>query len=74
MFKNPVTSFTVDKASSLEGSMAGYLGPKVKFCGHIVSNKGITMDPDKLRALRDFKVPCNVTDTKSFLGLLATFG
>ena len=48
-------------------------GSSVSFCGHIVSDKGIMMDPNKLRALRDFRVPRDRTDTKSFLGLLQTF-
>ena len=49
------------------------IGSSVMFCGHIVSDKGIMMNPDKLRALRDFPVPRDKTDTKSFLGLLQTF-
>ena len=48
-------------------------GDSIRFSGHIVSAKGILMDPDKLRALRDFSRPKDKTDTKSFLGLLGTF-
>ena len=43
---------------------------KVKFAGYIVSDKGIEADPEKLRAISHFPKPTNITDLRSFLGLV----
>ena len=50
------------------------IGHSVKFAGFIVSAKGISPDPDKLKALRDFPIPHNVTTLRSFLGLANYLG
>ena len=52
------------------------IGQEVKFGGHIISAQGVKADPDKTKAIRDFKTPGNITDLRSFLGLanqLASF-
>jgi hypothetical protein len=41
----------------------------VTFLGHIVSGDGIKMDPAKLRSIKTFPVPVNVSQVRSFLGL-----
>jgi len=42
---------------------------EVLFLGHIVSKQGIAVDPAKVAAVQDWKVPKNVTEVRSFLGL-----
>ncbi len=42
---------------------------KVSFAGYIVGADGIRADPDKLKAVRGFPKPTNITDLRSFLGL-----
>ncbi len=42
----------------------------VKFAGYIVSSSGIQADPDKIKAIRHFPKPTNLTDLRSFLGLV----
>ena len=37
--------------------------------GHVVSTKGLSPDPAKVQAVRDWKMPESVTDIRSFLGL-----
>jgi len=39
------------------------------FLGHIVSRSGISVCPDKVRAVREFPVPQNMKELRSFLGL-----
>jgi len=39
------------------------------FLGHIISDKGISMDPSKVSAIMDWPTPKNVTEIQSFLGL-----
>jgi len=40
----------------------------VEFLGYIVSSKGITMDPAKIKAVQDWPAPKNIKDIQSFLG------
>jgi hypothetical protein len=42
---------------------------KVPFLGHVVSPEGITVDPDKVREVLDWKSPTSVSEVRSFLGL-----
>ena len=42
---------------------------EVSFLGHIVSVKGIRVDPIKIKAVVNWKPPRNVTEVRSFLGL-----
>ena len=39
------------------------------FLGHIVSAEGIRVDPMKIEAIVNWKLPRNVTEVRSFLGL-----
>ena len=39
------------------------------FWGHIVSEKGISVDPFKIEVLSQWKQPGNPTEVRSFLGL-----
>ncbi|XP_073152945.1 uncharacterized protein [Henckelia pumila] len=41
----------------------------ISFLGHIVSAKGIEVDPSKVEAVRNWDVPKNATEIRSFLGL-----
>ena len=42
---------------------------EVSFLGHIVSHHGVSMQQHKVAAVRAWKVPVNVTEVRSFLGL-----
>jgi hypothetical protein len=41
----------------------------VSFLGHVVSKKGIKVDPATVEAISEWKQPENVTEVQSFLGL-----
>ena len=41
---------------------------RVKYLGHVVSEHGVETDPDKTQALRDWPIPTNVRETRTFLG------
>jgi len=43
---------------------------KLKFLGHILSDKGIEVDHDKIDAIKSFRDPINKEKTRSFLGLV----
>ena len=44
--------------------------PVVKFCGFMLSSEGISADPERVRAIADFPTPANITDLRSFMGLV----
>ena len=46
-------------------------GTRVLFAGYIISDKGIEADPAKVKSIREFRKPTNVTEMKSFWGLAA---
>jgi hypothetical protein len=41
----------------------------IHYLGHIVSKQGITVDPEKIEAIRGWTSPRNVSEVKSFMGL-----
>ena len=45
----------------------------IKFAGMVLSSKGLSPDPDKMSAIRDFPIPINRTDLRSWLGLCQQF-
>lgn len=46
----------------------------VKFLGHILSEKGIQPDPERVRAMIDFPVPRTVTEVRQFIGMANKVG
>lgn len=42
---------------------------QLKYLGHVINEKGIHTDPDKIRAIQEFPTPKNVRQIRSFLGL-----
>ena len=47
--------------------------PQVEYLGYIVSREGIRASPDKTQAVRNFPVPRNVKEVRSFLGLASFY-
>ena len=39
------------------------------YLGHVITSKGISLDPDKVAAVKDYPVPTNVKELRAFLGL-----
>ena len=46
---------------------------EVSFLGHIISAEGIRVDPAKIEAVVSWKPPRNVTEVRSFLGLVGYY-
>ena len=43
---------------------------EMSFCGYRLSRDGIAADPEKVRAIVEFPTPANITDVRSFMGLV----
>ena len=46
---------------------------RVKYLGHIVSAKGISTNPEKIRAVKEWKTPTTAKELKSFMGLASYY-
>lgn len=55
-------------------SKCSFLKPSVKYLGFIIDKHGLHPDPKKLDAIHNAPRPENVTQLKSFLGLLNYYG
>lgn len=53
----------------LKPSKCSFARSSVEYLGHVVSRDGITPDPSKIRAVKEFPVPRCTRDVRSFLGL-----
>ena len=42
---------------------------EVRFLGHLINQDGIGVDPEKVRAVEEWKRPESITEIRSFLGL-----
>lgn len=45
----------------------------VIYLEHIISEKGIETDPEKLKAVRDFPTPTNIKELRQFLGFVGYY-
>ncbi|KAL7298560.1 hypothetical protein TKK_0008334 [Trichogramma kaykai] len=53
----------------LEPSKCNILCKKVKYLGHVISGEGISLDPDKVKAVKEFPTPKKLRGVREFLGL-----
>ena len=58
---------------TLKPSKCQWLKTSVTFLGHIVSDKGVTVDPAKVKSVEEFPTPQNNTDVRSFIGLTSYY-
>ena len=57
----------------LKPSKCLFCQTQIKFLGHVVTDKGILPDPDKVKAINNIPLPINVTKLQSFLGLVGYY-
>ena len=53
----------------LKPSKCSLLKNEVVFLGHVISSEGVSTDPAKIDAVKNWPVPTSVTEVRSFLGL-----
>jgi len=50
-------------------SKCSFYQKQIHYLGDIISKKGITMDLEKINAIKEWIEPMNVTKARSFMGL-----
>ena len=46
----------------------------IRFLGHVISADGVKPDPEKTRAVQELDAPKNVSELRSFLGMINQLG
>ena len=54
-------------------SKCDFFKDEIQYLGHVVTKEGISMDPEKIRAIEDWPVPKDVTDVRSFMGITSYY-
>ena len=54
-------------------SKCAFFRHQVEYLGHVVTAEGIAPHPAKVQAVSDWKIPANVHDVRSFLGLVGYY-
>ena len=54
-------------------SKCKFICKEIKYLGHMISSKGIGVDPDKLECVRNWPVPKTVKEVQSFVGFVSFY-
>jgi hypothetical protein len=47
---------------------------QIHYLGHVISQEGVAVDPDKTRSIMEWPTPKDVSDIRSFMGLAGYYG
>eukprot|EP00253_Pinus_taeda_P023951 PITA_23951 len=50
-------------------SKCDFFKEEIQYLGHVITKDGITVDPEKIKAIMEWPVPKDVADVRSFMGL-----
>ena len=62
-----------DAGWKVKGSKCRFFQEKIHFLGHIVSNKGVKVDPEKVAGVSKMKSPRTVNEMRDILGLFGFY-
>ena len=54
-------------------SKCDFYKDRIHYLGHIISDEGISVDPEKIEAIMNWLTPRNVTDIRSFMRLVGYY-
>ena len=52
----------------LKSSKCDFFKKEIKYLGHVVSEQGVSTDPDKIKAVTEWPQPTTVIEVRSFQG------
>ena len=58
----------------LKPSKCDFFKKEIKYLRHVVSEQGVSTDPDKIKAVTEWPQPTTVTEVRSFLGFVSYYG
>ncbi|XP_003241242.1 uncharacterized protein K02A2.6-like [Acyrthosiphon pisum] len=75
-FKNLAEVFKRCKRAGFQfnRSKCQFFQPSIKYLGHIIDKDGLRKDPEKVNCISKIARPQNVTELKSFLGMINYYG
>jgi len=50
-----------------------FVTPELVFLGHVIDQQGVRTDPEKIEKVKNFPIPKNLTQLRSFLGLASYY-
>ena len=62
-----------DAGLKIKGSICRFFKEKIHFLGHIVSNQGLEVDPEKVAAVNKMKSPRTIKKLRAILGLVGLY-
>ena len=57
----------------LKPSKCDFFKKEIKYLGHVVSEQGVSTDPDKIKAVTEWPQPTTVTEVRSFFGFVSYY-
>ena len=57
----------------LKPSKCDFFKKEIKYLGHVVSEEGVSTDPDKIKSVTEWPQPTTVTEVRSFLGFVSYY-
>ena len=57
----------------LKPSKCEFFKKEIKYLGHVVSEEGVSTDPDKIKSVTEWPQPTTVTEVRSFLGFVSYY-
>lgn len=71
---NQVLSILGNNGMKIKKSKCEFLSTEVKYLGFIIDESGVRVDPEKVRAIVTMPHPGNVSELKSFIGMVNFYG
>lgn len=70
---NSIFSRLRENTLLLQPDKCEFMRREVAYLGHIISDKGVMPNPEKVKAVSDYPVPTNIKQIKQFLGLVGYY-
>ncbi|UYV63772.1 K02A2.6-like, partial [Cordylochernes scorpioides] len=62
-----------DSGLTLNKEKCIFLVKEIKFLGHLITERGVLPDPNKVQAIREFPSPSSISEVRRFLGMEEAF-